>query len=322
MASNFSVSLEKIIQSIHLEVLYTPISPTEIQIVSADVGRPGLQLAGFMEHFDNLRIQLIGNAETAYMESINESSLRTTMDMLFAQKPPALIVARGLEVSPVVLESARRFEVPVLRTQESTSSIMSSLISLLQVELAPRVTRHGVLVEVYGEGILLLGESGVGKSETAIELVKRGHRLIADDAVEVRRVSNQTLVGSAPENIRHFIELRGIGIINVRRIFGMGAIKVTEKIDMLIQLEQWDQNKVYDRMGMENEYTQILGINVPSLTIPVKPGRNLAIIIETAAMNNRQKKMGYNAAHELLRNLGMDVPSDAVSIPADQWSNY
>ena len=322
MASNFSVSLEKIIQSIHLEVLYTPVSPTEIQIASADVGRPGLQLAGFMEHFDNLRIQLIGNAETAYMESINESSLRTTMDMLFAQKPPALIVARGLEVSPVVLESARRFEVPVLRTQESTSSIMSSLISLLQVELAPRVTRHGVLVEVYGEGILLLGESGVGKSETAIELVKRGHRLIADDAVEVRRVSNQTLVGSAPENIRHFIELRGIGIINVRRIFGMGAIKVTEKIDMLIQLEQWDQNKVYDRMGMENEYTQILGINVPSLTIPVKPGRNLAIIIEVAAMNNRQKKMGYNAAHELLRNLGMDIPSKTDSIPVDQWTNY
>ena len=322
MASNFSVSLEKIIQSIHLEVLYTPVSPTEIQIASADVGRTGLQRAGFMEHFDNLRIQLIGNAETAYMESINESSLRTTMDMLFAQKPPALIVARGLEVSPVVLESARRFEVPVLRTQESTSSIMSSLISLLQVELAPRVTRHGVLVEVYGEGILLLGESGVGKSETAIELVKRGHRLIADDAVEVRRVSNQTLVGSAPENIRHFIELRGIGIINVRRIFGMGAIKVTEKIDMLIQLEQWDQNKVYDRMGMENEYTQILGINVPSLTIPVKPGRNLAIIIEVAAMNNRQKKMGYNAAHELLRNLGMDIPSETDSIPVDQWTNY
>ena len=173
-----------------------------------------------------------------------------------------------------------------------------------------------------GEGILLLGESGVGKSETAIELVKRGHRLIADDAVEVRRVSNQTLVGSAPENIRHFIELRGIGIINVRRIFGMGAIKVTEKIDMLIQLEQWDQNKVYDRMGMENEYTQILGINVPSLTIPVKPGRNLAIIIEVAAMNNRQKKMGYNAAHELLRNLGMDIPSETDSIPVDQWTNY
>ena len=221
-----------------------------------------------------------------------------------------------------MLESARRFEVPVLRTQESTSSIMSSLISLLQVELAPRVTRHGVLVEVYGEGILLLGESGVGKSETAIELVKRGHRLIADDAVEVRRVSNQTLVGSAPENIRHFIELRGIGIINVRRIFGMGAIKVTEKIDMLIQLEQWDQNKVYDRMGMENEYTQILGINVPSLTMPVLAGRNLAIILEVAAMNNRQKKMGYNAAHELLRNLGMDIPSETDSIPVDQWTNY
>lgn len=322
MSGNFSVTLEKIIKTIHLEVLYTPKDPSEIKIYSSDVNRPGLQLAGFLEYFDNLRIQLVGNAETAYLESISKENLRNTMDMLFSQKPPALIVTRGLEVSPIILESARQYEVPVLRTQEATSTIMSTLISMLQVELAPRVTRHGVLVEVYGEGILLLGESGVGKSETAIELVKRGHRLIADDAVEVRRVSNQTLVGSAPENIRHFVELRGIGIINVRRIFGMGAIKVTEKIDMVIQLEQWDQNKVYDRMGMENEYTQILGINVPSVTIPVKPGRNLAIIIEVAAMNNRQKKMGYNAAHELLRNLGLEIPSQTDGIPADQWSNY
>ena len=217
-----------------------------------------------------------------------------------------------------MMKYAKRYEVPILRTNETTSTFMSSLNALLNVELAPRITRHGVLVEVYGEGILLLGESGVGKSETAIELVKRGHRLIADDAVEIRRVSNRTLVGSSPENIRHFVELRGIGIINARRIFGMGSVKVTEKIDMIIQLELWDQNKVYDRMGMENEYTSILGLKIPSLTIPVKPGRNLAIIIEVAAMNNRQKKMGYNAAQELLEKLGM-VPSDDNGV---DWNAY
>lgn len=193
------------------------------------------------------------------------------------------------------------------------------MISILNVELAPRITRHGVLVEVYGEGILLLGESGVGKSETAIELVKRGHRLIADDAVEIRRVSNRSLVGSAPENIRHYVELRGVGIINARRIFGMGAIKVTEKVDMIIQLEQWDANKVYDRMGVEDEYTSLLGVRVPSLVIPVKPGRNLAIIIEVAAMNNRQKKMGYNAAQELLEKLGMAEP---VERKVKEWDGY
>ena len=198
---------------------------------------------------------------------------------------------------------------------------MSDLIALLNVELAPRITRHGVLVEVYGEGILLLGDSGVGKSETAIELVKRGHRLIADDAVEIRKVSNKTLVGSAPANIRHFIELRGIGIINARRIFGMGAVKITEKIDLVIGLENWDPEKVYDRMGMENEYTELLGNKLPMLTIPVKPGRNLAIIIEVAAMNNRQKKMGYNAAQELLHNLGMDVVPTTPEVK-EEWDSF
>ena len=202
---------------------------------------------------------------------------------------------------------ASRYAVPLLKSADSTSNIVSSLVALLNVELAPRITRHGVLVEVYGEGILLVGDSGVGKSETAIELIKRGHRLIADDAVEIRRVSSKSLVGQSPENIRHFIELRGIGIINARRIFGMGAVKLSEKIDMCINLEIWDSSKVYDRMGIDSEYTEILGIRVPVMTIPVKPGRNLAIIIEVAAMNNRQKKMGYNAAHELLSALGMDV---------------
>ena len=206
-----------------------------------------------------------------------------------------------------MMQYAKQYGVPLLMSTEMTSALMGQLITTLNTELAPRITRHGVLVEVYGEGILILGDSGVGKSETAIELIKRGHRLIADDAVEIRRVSSKSLVGQSPENIRHFIELRGIGIINARRIFGMGAVKLQEKIDMCINLEIWDATKVYDRMGMDSEYTEILGIKVPVMTIPVKPGRNLAIIIEVAAMNNRQKKMGYNAAYELLSALGMDA---------------
>lgn len=207
----------------------------------------------------------------------------------------------------MVLENARKYGVPLLSSKDSTSNVLADLVSLLNVELAPRITRHGVLVEVYGEGLLLVGDSGVGKSETAIELIKRGHRLIADDAVEIRRTSRKALVGQAPDNIRHFIELRGVGIVNARRIFGMGAVKLSEKIDMCINMELWDPTKSYDRMGIDSEYTEILGIRVPVITIPVKPGRNLAIIIETAAMNNRQKKMGYNAAHELLSGLGMDI---------------
>ena len=233
-----------------------------------------------------------------------------------------MILTRGLEPFPEILSLAPRYGVPVCRTADGTSAFIASLISYLNVQLAPRITRHGVLVEVYGEGILLLGESGVGKSETAIELVKRGHRLIADDAVEIRRVSSRSLVGSSPENIRHFIELRGVGIINARRIFGMGAVKVTEKIDMVIQMEQWDSSKVYDRMGMDSEQTEILGIRVPMLTIPVKPGRNLAIIIEVAAMNNRQKKMGYNAAHELLSKLGMAADFGAPTEANPEWNEF
>ena len=319
MNTTFHVKLSKLIKEFHLETLYIPCDPSEILIQSSDVNRPGLNLAGFFEYFDNLRIQIIGKAESAYLDSICEDAIAYNMDMFFSQKPPAVVITRGLEVKDIMMKYAKRYEVPILRTNETTSTFMSSLNALLNVELAPRITRHGVLVEVYGEGILLLGESGVGKSETAIELVKRGHRLIADDAVEIRRVSNRTLVGSSPENIRHFVELRGIGIINARRIFGMGSVKVTEKIDMIIQLELWDQNKVYDRMGMDNEYTSILGIKVPSLTIPVKPGRNLAIIIEVAAMNNRQKKMGYNAASELLQKLGMAEPEEDSSV---DWNAY
>ena len=310
MAGQFTVSLNKIIKDFNLEPLYLP--EEEIMISVNEVNRPGLHLSGFYEYFDPNRIQITGKMEFAYLESIEPEVRKQRIFDLFRQKIPAVVVTRGQTVFPEMIDSAKENNVPLLRTAESTSAFMSGVISLLSVELAPRITRHGVLVEVYGEGILLLGESGVGKSETAIELVKRGHRLVADDAVEIRRVSNRSLVGSSPENIRHFMELRGIGIINARRLFGMGSIKMTEKVDMVIEMEQWDPNKVYDRMGMENEYTGILGVKVPSLTIPVKPGRNLAVILEVAAMNNRQKKLGYNAAQELMHNLGMSFEENNV----------
>ncbi len=309
MSAVFSVPLTRLVGEFALEAVYEPENIASIEIVSVDVNRPGLHLTGFLDFFDNQRIQVFGKSELGYLESIGEENARKSLECYFEKKPPVVIVTRGLEVPDDMTVCANKFGVPLYKTQDTTSTFMSGLISILNVELAPRITRHGVLVEVYGEGILLLGDSGVGKSETAIELVKRGHRLIADDAVEIRRVSNRTLVGSSPANIRHFIELRGIGIVNARRIFGMGSVKMTEKIDMVIQLELWDPDKVYDRMGLENEYTSILGLQIPSLTIPVKPGRNLAVILEVASMNNRQKKMGYNAAAELMENLGMSEPA-------------
>ncbi|MBQ9742815.1 MAG: HPr(Ser) kinase/phosphatase [Ruminococcus sp.] len=312
MSTQFSVSLAKVIKEGGLEAFYMPRDPEEINIVSMDILRPGLELTGYMEFFDENRIIIFGVTEFSYLSQFDEEKQFEIIDRLFCKCPPAIIIARDLTPSDAIRKSAENNGVPILRSAETTSSISASLITFLNAVLAPRITRHGVLVEVYGEGVLLIGDSGVGKSEIAVELIKRGHRLIADDAVEIRRVSNRTLVGSSPENIRHFIELRGIGIINARRIFGMGAVKLTEKIDMVINMEQWDTEKVYDRIGMDNTYTEIMGIQVPIMTIPVKPGRNLAIIIEAAAMNNRQKKMGYNAAQELLQSLGMDVSEENI----------
>ena len=307
MADEYTLQLSKIIKDLQLEALYLPRSADDIYIKSKEVNRPGVELNGFYDFFDPMRICIIGKSETAMLESFGEEKMNEAIRKFFSMKPPAVIIARDIGPVGVMMDCAKENGVPILSTADTTSNVVAALVSLLNVELAPRITRHGVLVEVYGEGILLVGDSGVGKSETAIEIIKRGHRLIADDAVEIRRVSNKSLVGQSPENIRHFIELRGIGIINARRIFGMGAVKLSEKIDMVINLELWDSSKVYDRMGIDNEYTEILGIKVPLMTIPVKPGRNLAVIIEVAAMNNRQKKMGYNAAHELLSNLGMDM---------------
>ncbi len=306
MRTNFTVSLQKIISEFSLECLNMPSDPSQVMIATPELNRPGLHLAGYFEYFDPDRIQIIGNSEQGFMARFTPEKAEDRLREFFSRKPPAVIICRNLSVKDNHIALAKEYGVPLLRTGEETSNFSAALIAYLSLHLAPRVTRHGVFVEVYGEGILLLGESGVGKSETAIELIKRGHRLIADDAVEIRRVSNKSLVGTAPDNIRHFIELRGIGIINASRIFGAGAVKLTEKIDLVIHLELWDVNKVYDRMGLENETTELLGLQIPSLTIPVKPGRNLAVIIEVAAMNSRQKKLGYNAAQDLLKRLGMD----------------
>ena len=305
MHTDFKIGLSRIISEFSLEVLNMPQSDDEIMISSTDVNRPGLQMAGYFEFFDNERIKIIGKSEGSFLEHFTPEKAELRLRELFSRKPAAVVICRNLQLGDVYTKIANEYNVPLLRTVLSTSEFEAALIAFLNLHLAPRITRHGVLVEVYGEGILLLGESGVGKSETAIELVKRGHRLIADDAVEIKRVSSKSLVGSAPDNIRHFIELRGIGIINANRIFGAGAVKLTEKIDLVINLEPWDINKTYDRMGLESHTTEILELKIPSLTIPVKPGRNLAVIIEVAAMNNRQKKMGYNAAEDLLKKLGM-----------------
>ncbi|MBQ7288791.1 MAG: HPr(Ser) kinase/phosphatase [Clostridia bacterium] len=306
MKTPYNISLNRIMKDFSLEKIFTPENIDEITVSSTEVNRPGLELSGYYKYYDKNRIQIIGKSEESYLNSFEGDAYIRCLEEYFSHKPVAVIVARNLEIPQLMEQMAQKYQVPLLRTTDSTSGFMASLISFLNVQLAQRITRHGVLVEVYGEGLLILGESGVGKSETAIELVKRGHRLIADDAVEIRKVSSRSLVGSAPDNIRHFIELRGIGIVNAGRTFGAGAVKMTTNIDLVINMEPWDSEKVYDRMGLENEMTDILGNSVPSMTIPVKPGRNLAVVIEVAAMNHRQKKMGYNAANDLLQRLGME----------------
>ena len=321
MSVEFSVPLSQIAEALNLTEVYVAENYKETNISTVEINRPGLELTGYLEFFDNKRIQVLGNTEFSYLGRYGPEAQKMVIDSIFSFGPPAVIICRDIEPSNAILESAKLHKVSIFSTPQSTSDLTASLVQYLNKELAPRITRHGVLVEVYGEGCLLTGDSGVGKSETAIELIKRGHRLVADDAVEIRRTAQTTLYGQSPENIRHFIELRGIGIINARKLFGMGAIKLQEKIDMVINLEQWDSAKVYDRMGLDNEYMKILGVEVPTLTIPVKPGRNLAVIIEVAAMNDRQKKMGFNAARELLKNLGMAVedlpPSPKVIV--DTW---
>ena len=312
--SEFSVSLAKLAEEANLTIAYTPCELDKIQVTATEVYRPGILLAGYYENFDSKRIQIIGLTEMSYLDELSTSLRNTHLEKLFSFQPPAIVLTRGMQPLSEMMQFAKQYGVPILMSTEMTSALMGQLITTLNTELAPRITRHGVLVEVYGEGIfitgdsegiLILGDSGVGKSETAIELVKRGHRLIADDAVELRRVSYRKILGTAPANIRHFIELRGIGIINVARVFGIGSVRSSVEVEMVVQLEPWDRTKNYDRTGLETEYYDILGVKVPSMLIPVMPGRNLAVILETAAINNRQKEMGYNAAKELLTQLGL-----------------
>ena len=303
MEELYSVKLSKVIKEFALEELYLPESAEGIDITCSRVNRPGLQIVGFYDYYEQARLQIIGKVENMYLSKLEKSERLAKLDDFFKTQPSGVIYTSSLSVEKEIVALAEKYRVPLLRTTKSTSDFMAALIAFLNVELGPRITRHGVLVEVYGEGILLLGDSGVGKSETAIELVKRGHRLIADDAVEIKKVSATTLVGQAPDIIRHYVELRGIGIVDVRRLFGMGSVKVTEKIDLVINLENWQQGKMYDRLGLEESTTDILGIKVPLIVLPVCPGRNLSVVIEVAAMNNRQKRMGYNTAEEFNKRL-------------------
>ena len=303
MGRTKSAKLGSLVEKFNLEVLRSGKNWEDRQITTEDVNRPGLQLTGFFDYFGEERLQVIGLVETSYLEGRTAQERRDAFDQLFQYDIPALIISRGLEPYRECMEMAEKHDRTVLRTRETTSEFMSTLIAYLKWYLSPSITRHGVLVEIYGEGTLLLDESGIGKSETAIELVKRGHRLIADDAVEIKRVAANRLEGSAPELIRHYIELRGIGVVDVRRLYGMSAVKREASIDLIINLENWKDGAVYDRLGADNLYTSILDVNVPTLTIPVKPGRNLAIIIEVAAMNNRNKKLGYNAALEFTKQV-------------------
>ena len=263
-----------------------------------DVNRPGLQLAGYFDYFDERRLQVIGMAETKMLESMTSEQRSESFAKLFSYNIPALVVSRDLDIYPECLTMARKYQRTLLHTAETTVDFTTKVIELLTQLMAPTITRHGVLLDIYGEGVLITGDSGIGKSETAIELVKRGHRLVADDAVDIRRVSDQ-LIGKAPELIRHYIELRGIGVIDVQQLFGMSAVILEAQIDLVVHLEQWREDKFYDRFGLDEETVDILGVELPILTIPVMPGRNLAVIVEVAAMNNRHKKYGYNAAQKL-----------------------
>ncbi len=301
----FSVELEKVVGEMKLEKLFYP--DREIMVETADLNRPGLQITGFFDYFDPKRIQVFGMVENTYLATLTSEERYNCLKCLFEKNVTAVVLTRNGNASPEMMKLAEEFDTPVLRSQHPTSYFTSTLNAYLNVELAPRITRHGVLVEVYGQGVLIMGDSGVGKSEAAVELIKRGHRLVADDAVEIKKVSSKSLVGFAPDIIKHFIEIRGIGIVDVKNIFGMGAVKDSEKIDLIIHLEAWEHGKQYDRLGLVDEYTNILGLDIPSLTIPVRPGRNLAVIFEVAAMNNRQKMLGYNAAAELNRRIAEHV---------------
>ena len=302
MYNIYSVALSTLVKEFELEVAYESSDYQSIQLTVADVSRPGLQLAGYFDHFEPMRLQVMGNVEISYLQKLTQQERELTLDRYYAYRFPALLVTRYNPLEPVCLELAKKHDVTVLRCHEATSTIVSAIIAYLSAALAPRITRHGVLMEVYGEGILLLGESGMGKSEAAVELLKRGHRMIADDAVEIRKVG-ATLIGNAPDLIRNYVELRGIGIVNVAKLFGMGAVKSENEINLVVNIVPWKEHESYDRLGLEEQHMEILGVQVPMNTIPITPGRNLAVILEVAAMNNRQRKIGYNPAKEFTEQM-------------------
>lgn len=303
MIDTYSVALKELVKEFGLQIEYAATDYDSIRLTVPDLSRPGLQLAGYFDHFEPMRLQVMGNVEISYLSKLSPAERTITLDRLFSYRFPALILSRDTQPDPECLAMARKHNVTLLRSKEVTSTLISGVISYLTSAMAPRITRHGVLMDVLGEGILLTGESGIGKSEAAMELIKRGHRLVADDAVEIRRASGNTLVGTAPELIRNYIELRGIGIVNVARLFGMGAVRSDKKIDLVVNIVPWNNHEVYDRLGLEDQYMDILGVKVPMYTIPITPGRNLAVIMEVAAINNRQRKMGYNSAVEFTEQI-------------------
>ena len=303
MVDAYHVPLTRLVEEFRLEVVFAATDYGSIHLTVEDVARPGLQLAGYFDHFEPMRLQVLGNAEMGYLEKLSHEERLAVFDRMFAYKFPALLLARNFAPDEACMAMAKKHNISILRSREATSTVVSAIISYLKAALAPRITRHGVLMEVYGEGLLITGESGIGKSEAAVELLKRGHRLIADDAVEIRKVAEDSLVGTAPELVRNYIELRGIGIINVAKLFGMGAVRASNEINLVVNIVPWNNQQVYDRLGLEEQYMEILGVKIPMNTIPITPGRNLAVILEVAAMNNRQRKMGYNAALEFTQQI-------------------
>ena len=301
------VKLSKVVEKLNLKNLTPDVDMTEKKVMVPDINRPALQLTGFFEHFAYERVQLIGCVEYTFLENVEEDEKEKIYDMLLSYKIPCIIFCRNLKPDDSLIEKANKANVPVFSTETPTSAFSAEIIRWLNVELAPCISIHGVLVDVYGVGVLIMGESGIGKSEAALELIKRGHRLVSDDVVEIRKVSDETLVGTAPDITRHFIELRGIGIVDVKMLYGVQSVRETQNIDLVITLAEWDRDKEYDRLGLEEQYTEFLGNKVVCHQLPIRPGRNLAIIVETAAINHRQKSMGYNAAQELYKRVQQNM---------------
>lgn len=304
--SNKRVSIKDIIRELNLEVVYMP-EDVDYYVEDQDIHRPGLQFAGYFEYFAYERIQIVGRNEYNYFSYMDQKTREERLDEFFSYEIPALIVSRGLEVKEDVIRMAKKHNRIVLSTKRNTTRLINKLSNYLDSELSPSITIHGVLVDVYGIGVLIRGESSIGKSETALELIQRGHRLVADDAVEIKKIDDHLIVGQSPELLKHFMEIRGIGIVDVRSLYGAGAVKNTKMIDLVVYLENWDENKYYDRLGLDKEYESILDVNIEKLVVPVKPGRNTAMVLELAAMNYRQKGMGYDAAQEFTKKLAQMI---------------